>query len=112
MGLMHLMWGADDKGRLVGARCIKYYPDKDGTGGWANNDFVVFRYGDVLMMKAEALIRQGKDLSTAIDLVNQIRDARFRIIKSNFSKKVHLIWILCMMKEDVNLFGKCIEGLI
>ena len=61
MGLMHLMWGAaDDKGRLVGARCIKYYPDKDGTGGWANNDFVVFRYGDVLMMKAEALIRQGK----------------------------------------------------
>ncbi len=69
--------GADDKGRLVGARCIKYYPDKDGTGGWANNDFVVFRYGDVLMMKAEALIRQGKDLSTAIDLVNQIRGRAF-----------------------------------
>lgn len=29
------------------------------------------------MMKAEALIRQGKDLSTAIDLVNQIRGRAF-----------------------------------
>ena len=61
--------GADDKGRLVGARCIKYYPDKDAIGGWANNDFVVFRYADVLMMKAEALLRQGKDIATAVELM-------------------------------------------
>lgn len=69
--------GADDKGRLVGARCIKYYPDKDAIGGWANNDFVVFRYADVLMMKAEALLRQGKELSTAVELMNQIRSRAF-----------------------------------
>lgn len=69
--------GADDKGRLVGARCIKYYPDKDAIGGWANNDFVVFRYADVLMMKAEALLRQGKDIATAVELMNQIRSRAF-----------------------------------
>ena len=69
--------GADDKGRLVGARCIKYYPDQDGSGGWMNNDFVVFRYGDVLMMKAEALLRQGKDKQTAVDLMNEIRGRAF-----------------------------------
>lgn len=69
--------GADDKGRLVGARCVKYYPDKSAVGSWANNDFVVFRYADVLMMKAEALLRQGKDIQTAVDLMNQVRARAF-----------------------------------
>ena len=68
--------GADDKGRLVGARCIKYYPDKDAIGGWANNDFVVFRYADVLMMKAESLMRLGK--SGAGALVTQVRERAFK----------------------------------
>lgn len=69
--------GADDKGRLVGARCIKYYPDKDAVGNWANNDFVVFRLADVLMMKAEALLRMGKDVSEAVELVNLVRERAF-----------------------------------
>lgn len=69
--------GADDKGRLVGARCIKYYPDKDAIGGWMNNDVVVFRYGDVLMMKAEALLRLGRDKATAVTLMNEIRGRAF-----------------------------------
>lgn len=37
-----------------------------------SNDFVVFRYADVLLMKAEALWRQGND-ADALVLVNQIR---------------------------------------
>lgn len=69
--------GADNKGRLVGARCIKYYPDKDAVGGWMNNDVVVFRYADVLMMKAEALLRLGKEIPVAVDLMNQIRGRAF-----------------------------------
>lgn len=69
--------GADDKGRLVGVRCIKYYPDKDAVGSWANNDFVVFRYADVLMMKAEALLRLGKNLPEAVELMNAIRARAF-----------------------------------
>lgn len=69
--------GADDKGRLVGARCIKYYPDKDAIGGWMNNDVVVFRYGDVLMMKAEVLLRLGRDKEVAVALMNEIRGRAF-----------------------------------
>lgn len=69
--------GADDKGRLVGARCIKYYPDKNSVGGWANNDFVVFRYGDLLMMKAEILLRLGREIPVAVELMNQIRGRAF-----------------------------------
>ena len=69
--------GADDKGRLVGARCIKYYPDKDAVGAYANHDFVVFRYADVLLMKAEALLRLGRDVSAAVDAANQVRGRAF-----------------------------------
>jgi len=69
--------GADDKGRLVGARCIKYYPDKESIGGWGSNDIVVFRYGDILMMKAELLLRLGRDKTTAVELMNEIRERAF-----------------------------------
>ncbi len=39
-----------------------------------NNDFPIFRYADILLMKAEALIRMnGDDDSDAMDLVNLVR---------------------------------------
>lgn len=69
--------GDDHKGRLVGARCIKYYPDKNAVGSWSNNDFVVFRYGDVLMMKAEVLLRMNKEQPVAVELMNRIRGRAF-----------------------------------
>lgn len=40
-----------------GARCIKYEVDKTGTYMYCENDFVIFRYADVLYMKAEAILR-------------------------------------------------------
>ena len=43
------------------------YPDK------MSNDYAVFRYADVLLMKAEALWRKGND-ADALTLVNQIRE--------------------------------------
>lgn len=42
-----------------GARCWKYEADKTGTYTYSENDFVFFRYADVLYMKAEAIIRGG-----------------------------------------------------
>ena len=58
--------------KTAGARIKKYEFDKnaitDGTIG--NNDIVLFRFADVLLMKAEALARQGID---ATNIVNQIR---------------------------------------
>lgn len=69
--------GEDDKGRLVGARNIKYYPDANAVSNNANNDFVVFRYADVLLMKAEALVRKGETVGEAVHLFNQIRERAF-----------------------------------
>src|SRR4030095_16545221 len=64
--------------RSTGIRPIKYFPD------WANyfspdNDFVFFRFSDVLLMKAEAIARAGTGTNagpygnTAISIVNAIR---------------------------------------
>lgn len=67
--------GDDLVGRSVGYRCNKFYPDKNSTTRDQSNDFPVFRYADVLLMKAEAILRgasatQGQ---TPLSLVNQIR---------------------------------------
>lgn len=46
-------------GPFEGARNIKYKPVAPYNGGAASNDFVVYRYADVLLMKAEALFNIG-----------------------------------------------------
>lgn len=65
---------------VTGIRVIKYAPDfytsansKDNNE--ASNDYVFFRYADVLLMKAEALMRTG-NTPGALLIVNQIRIAR------------------------------------
>lgn len=59
---------------ITGIRVIKYPIDYNG-GDNADNDYVFFRYADVLLMKAEAMLRTG-DAGGALGIVNQIRSAR------------------------------------
>jgi hypothetical protein len=58
--------------RQSGVRIGKWEFQVGGTSEMSN-DFGVFRYADVLLMKAEALFRQGK-VADALPLVNQIRE--------------------------------------
>lgn len=44
-----------------GARLLKYEVDKTKANQWAENDYVLFRYADVLWMREEAAIRCGAD---------------------------------------------------
>ena len=56
-----------------GYRVAKYeYNYNTSNGSWSN-DFAYFRYAEVLLSKAEALMRQGKNESEAAALVSQIR---------------------------------------
>ena len=57
-----------------GCRNLKWHVTRTDYANGRNqsNDFPIFRYADVLLMKAEALVRQGK-ASEATPLVNQIR---------------------------------------
>jgi len=55
--------------RMSGARVIKF-EIKKGADENLSNDFPIFRYADVLLMKAEAMIRQGEN---GDQYVNEIR---------------------------------------
>lgn len=46
-----------------GARMFKYEVDKDKKYQFCENDFVLFRYADVLWMKEEAILRGGAGTS-------------------------------------------------
>lgn len=58
---------------VTGIRVIKY-PIDYKSGDNADNDYVYYRYADVLLMKAEALLRSGGSASDAVGLVNQVRE--------------------------------------
>lgn len=62
-----LAGAATDKG----VRVIKYHPSNAGQ-------YIFFRYADVLLMKAEAVLRGGTDPGgkTALQLVNELRQVR------------------------------------
>ncbi|MBR5087055.1 MAG: RagB/SusD family nutrient uptake outer membrane protein [Muribaculaceae bacterium] len=62
--------------KTAGARMRKYEVDPTGTkdGTQSDNDIVLFRYADVLLMKAEALVRNGKN---GDEPLNQVRDRVF-----------------------------------
>ncbi len=60
---------------VTGIRCAKYAPDFDVQGASVDNDFVIFRFADVWLMKAEAIFRKG-DNATALDMINTLRTAR------------------------------------
>ena len=54
-----------------------YVPGRKGQGLSQNNTRIL-RFADVLLLKAEAIVRSGGDLNEAIGLVNQVRQrARF-----------------------------------
>ena len=61
--------------KVAGARMKKYEIDPSAMmdGKLMDNDWVLFRYADVLLMKAEALLRTDK-VDDAIDCVNLVRE--------------------------------------
>ena len=80
--------GNDFLSQYMGARSIKFYPDPnwDPNTRSDNNDFPVYRYADILMMKAEAILRGAAATNgeTPVTLVNQIRTrAKAPVISAN-----------------------------
>lgn len=65
----------------AGIRVIKYPPDFTGGkatfDGGANNDLIIYRYADVVLMVAEARLRQGgAGIAQALTAVNNLRSIR------------------------------------
>jgi starch-binding outer membrane protein, SusD/RagB family len=55
-----------------GIRVPKYQPDVAAPGGQAENDFIIIRLADIMLVKAEALVRSN-NAAAALPLVNAIR---------------------------------------
>lgn len=70
--------GNDEKSWAEGYRCIKFYPDSTSTSRNQDNDFPIFRYADILLMKAEAILRGAAATNgqTALSLTNDVRTIR------------------------------------
>ncbi len=68
-----------DAGLEEGARNYKHVFGENSQGHIHESDLVVLRYTDVILMKAEALMRQNGGVATqeAVDLVNQVRKRAF-----------------------------------
>jgi len=71
--------GMDNAAETDGARVLKYIPGGAGPLYFLNNDFAIFRYADVLLMKAEAILNGATDPkgTSALDLVNTVRARAF-----------------------------------
>lgn len=55
-----------------GVRSVKYEVQRGNTSIWNDNDMVIFRYADILLMNAEAQLRTG-NTAGALTMVNQVR---------------------------------------
>ncbi|GEC71169.1 Starch-binding associating with outer membrane [Flavobacterium flevense] len=70
--------GNDEIAWNMGYRNIKFYPDATSTSRNQNNDVPFLRYSDILLMKAEAILRGGAATlgDTPLSLVNTVRSNR------------------------------------
>lgn len=70
--------GNDEKAWAQGYRYAKFAPDPTSTTRNQSNDYPFLRYSDVLLMKAEAILRGATATNgqTALGLVNTIRTIR------------------------------------
>jgi starch-binding outer membrane protein, SusD/RagB family len=55
-----------------GIRVPKYQPDATAPGGQGENDFLILRLADIMLVKAEALVQQGK-AADALPVLNKVR---------------------------------------
>ena len=107
--------------RITGIRAVKYPPDyANGNPFSPDNDFVFFRFSDVLLMKAEAILRGGTGTSagsygsTPLAIVNYIRTHPSRNASSLASIDVDILlqerarefWWEGWRREDMIRFKK------
>ncbi len=100
---------------LTGIRVIKYPFDYTTSGDFKKNDFVFFRYADVLLMKAEALLRTN-DAAGALTIVNTIRAKRGATdlgsvnLDALLEERGREMYWECYRRQDLIRFGKWLQA--
>ncbi|WP_080905796.1 RagB/SusD family nutrient uptake outer membrane protein [Parabacteroides sp. Marseille-P3160] len=101
-----------------GARVNKWEFEVGLANSDQENDFAIFRLADVYLMKAEALLRLGRDNEEATRLINIIRERGFGNTDHNYTSTtleniylercLELAWEN-MNRQDMIRFGKFLE---
>jgi starch-binding outer membrane protein, SusD/RagB family len=100
---------------VTGIRVYKYPIDYvHADNGFIDNDYVFFRLGDVLLMKAEALLRTGQ-AGPALTIVNQIRTNRGAstlatlTLDNLLDERGRELYLEGWRRQDLVRFGKFLE---
>lgn len=98
----------------AGVRGIKYIPDFGNTQ-FPDNDYVLLRYADVLLTKAEALFRLGQ-AGEALTIVNDLRATRGATQLSSLTEddlideRGRELWWENHRRTDLIRFGKFLDA--
>lgn len=107
--------GNDEIAWNMGIRNNKFYPDANSSSRNQSNDFPVFRYSDILLMKAEAILRGGTPTlgHSALSLVNMVRNNRTTsaawtsvTLDNLYSERCREFTWECWHRNDMIRFGK------
>lgn len=99
--------------KTAGARMKKYEVDKKGLkdGKLSDNDIVLFRYADVLLMKSEAKVRNGENGDNELNSVRRRSGMPFRPATLHNileERKLELMWE-GWRRQDMIRFGTYIQ---
>lgn len=107
--------GNDEIAWNQGARNIKFFPDNKSSTRNQNNDVPVYRYSDILLMKAEAILRGGSATlsQTPLTLVNMVRANRSLSgewtsvdLEDLYEERCREFAWECVHRNDMIRFGK------
>jgi hypothetical protein len=105
---------------ITGIRVMKYPIDYSANFP-ANNDWVIYRYSDVLLMKAEAILRGGTatgvaPYNSALNIVNLIRTTRGALalgavdLAALLDERGREFYWEGLRRNDLIRFGKFLEA--
>jgi starch-binding outer membrane protein, SusD/RagB family len=98
-----------------GIRVPKYQPDVAAPGGQGENDFVIFRLADMMLIKAEAQVRSNAAAS-ALTAVNTLRkragvaDLTAVTLDAIWKERTYEMFWEGVRRQDQIRFGKFTEG--
>lgn len=103
--------------RMSGARIVKF-EIKMGASDNLSNDFPIFRYADILLMKAEAMLRQGKPAADALQYVTPIRNragasawtAADLTLESILEERGREMFFEAHRRQDLIRYGKYLDA--
>lgn len=106
-----------DNLEVTGVRVIKYIPDY-ANGDNVDNDYVFYRYADILLMKAEAIARGGAATGgdTPAGLVDNIRTTRGAAggsdgsLESIYNERGFELYWEGHRRQDMIRFGKFLDA--